>query len=108
MQAYLIRKNADQDNPRELVGIYVASSMAQLRDLVDECINIDCADVRELSEGGIYWPSAIPYRVPNTTDPDGPEYPEIPEGASVCEFWFDAFHREESEEWTPLAELVGE
>lgn len=106
MQAYLVRKNAEQDNPRELVGIYVASSMAQLRDMVDECINVDCADVRELGEGGIYWPSKVAYRVPCTADPEEPDFPEIPGEASVCDFWFDAFYREDGEEWLPLSELV--
>lgn len=37
MAAYLVRLKQDQKSPRDLVGIFVASSIDELEGLVDEC-----------------------------------------------------------------------
>ena len=34
--AYLVRLKADQQDPREFVGVFVAEGMTELIDLVDE------------------------------------------------------------------------
>lgn len=106
MQAYLVRLNEEQDHPRELVGFYVAESIPQLYDMIDECCDVDRVEITELGPGGIYWDTAVDYVVPRPETDDEEEPPSFPPKPRVCEWWTDALDDQDPGRWegTDVAE----
>jgi hypothetical protein len=98
MASYVVRVIGS----RQLVGVFVASSMESLADMVDECTDVPTCEYRRLpGDGGIYFDGKTPV-VPFVIDEGG--YPTI-EGdmpfsetkdASVTETkWEDVFMDED-------------
>lgn len=60
MQIYVVRLT----DYRELVGIYAASSLADLADLVDECTDPHECEYIKIGRGGLYWPTKVAPTIP--------------------------------------------
>ena len=104
MKAYLARMNATHDNPHELVGIFVASSMKQLTQIVDECVDVEQVEVLEVGAGGLFWPYPVEMTLPYRGNVE--EAPDFPAGATFTERWISAEFDQQSA-WQQLdADLV--
>jgi hypothetical protein len=59
-----VRFGPSEPRARELVGIFVADTIDQLFELVNETEIPLCCEYRQLGNGGIYWDSATGQTVP--------------------------------------------
>lgn len=100
MPTYLVRLNAEQVNPRDFVGVFVARDVNHLREMVDECCSTDACEFTDLPYGGIYLSGTslpIPYDVGE--DEEGDFF----KGAQLTESWFPSFvSLKDNAEWEPL------
>ena len=64
MASYIVRFGPSEPRARELVGIFVADTVDQLFELVNETETPMCCEYRQLGNGGIYWDSATGGIVP--------------------------------------------
>jgi hypothetical protein len=55
MASYIVRFGPSEPRARDLVGIFVADTVDQLFDLVNETETPQCCEYRQLGNGGIYW-----------------------------------------------------
>lgn len=102
MDVYLVRLNATQDHPGELVGFFFAQTREQLCDMIDECCDIERVEVLELGPGGIYWAETVNFVVPYPEDA-AEDASGLPGGATVCEWWSDAVFNTNEGKWKPIA-----
>lgn len=101
MQAYFVRLRES----RQVVGIYAAGSLSDLRELVDECVDPRECEALPVGPGGIYQPGPVPSQFPprHTGEPD---YETLPDdespftGASYTEVWSSVVR--EKQGWKPL------
>lgn len=85
MKAYAVRSNVTA----EFVGFFVAASMDELRDLVDQCTDPSICEAAPVEGGGVYWPGKVP-AVPLEDDEDLVTF-----GATVTQgSWQDALFTE--------------
>ena len=56
MRVFIVRRQDDQ----QLVGVFVAGTLAGLSNLVDECCNAVECEYRSMPAGGLYWPAVAP------------------------------------------------
>lgn len=101
MKAYLARLNAEQGNAREIVGFFMARSIPQLYDLIDECCDVDRVEVMEIGPGGLFWPISVDFVVPHPEELHE-EPPDLPAGANLCDLWVGAFFNENADKWHQL------
>lgn len=101
MKAYIARLDVDQHRPREIVGIFVADSLSQLHDLVDECCDVDRVEIMELGPGGLHWDKSVNFVVPYPKD-QAEDAPGLPGDASMSDLWLGAFFDENDGAWQPL------
>ena len=103
MTAYLVRLKQDQHAPHDLVGIFVAESIGQLGELVDECCDTFACEYTPLPSGGIYLSNrAAPVPFGPLADDEDVDFFK---GATPSEDWFSMFFREEDPPvWHSLAE----
>ena len=64
MASYIVRFGPSEPRARELVGIFVADTVDQLFELVNETETPMCCEYRQLGSGGIYWDSSTGQTVP--------------------------------------------
>jgi hypothetical protein len=64
MASYIVRFGPSEPQARELVGIFVADTVDQLFELVNEAETPLCCEYRQLGNGGIYWESSTGQIVP--------------------------------------------
>ena len=64
MASYIVRFGPTEPRARELVCIFVADTVDQLFELVNETEIPLCCEYRQLGNGGIYWDSATGQPVP--------------------------------------------
>ncbi len=64
MASYIVRFGPIEPRARELVGIFVADTVDQLFELVNETETPLCCEYRQLGNGGIYWDSSTGQIVP--------------------------------------------
>ena len=64
MASYIVRFGPSEPLARELVGIFVADTVDQLFDLVNETETPLCCEYRQLGNGGIYWDRSTGQTVP--------------------------------------------
>lgn len=102
MQAYFVRMNAKQNNPHEIVGIFVAGSRNQLIDIVDECVDPDRCDFMPVGAGGLYWSSSVDYHFPHRPARDRDTLPGFPADGSVSEWWLSPLFDPNTDMWEPL------
>ncbi len=70
MASYIVRFGPAEPRARELVGIFVADTVDQLFELVNETETPLCCEYRQLGNGGIYWESSTGQTVPQHDSPD--------------------------------------
>jgi hypothetical protein len=70
MASYIVRFGPAEPRARELVGIFVADTVDQLFELVDETETPLCCEYRQLGNGGIYWENATGQAAPQHDRPD--------------------------------------
>lgn len=98
--AYAVRLKADQSNPHDFVGIFIANSMDMLAEMVDECCNVEACECARLPQGGIYMSGKavpIPYGEP-------PEFEDVNffPASAFTDSWFPIFLRGQEVAWEPL------
>ena len=64
MASYIVRFGPSEPRARELVGIFVADTVEQLFELVNETETPLCCEYRQLGNGGIYWDTATGQAAP--------------------------------------------
>jgi len=64
MASYIVRFGPTEPRARELVGIFVADTVDQLFELVNETETPLSCEYRHLGNGGIYWESATGQAAP--------------------------------------------
>jgi hypothetical protein len=64
MASYIVRFGPSEPRARELVGIFVADTVDQLFELVNETETPLCCEYRQLGSGGIYWESGTKQTAP--------------------------------------------
>ena len=64
MASYIVRFGPSEPRARELVGIFVAETVDQLFELVNETETPMCCEYRQLGSGGIYWESGTGQTAP--------------------------------------------
>jgi hypothetical protein len=90
VNAYLVRLKANA----ELVGLFVAPSLGQLTELIDECCPPRDCEYLLLRNGGIYLHQAGAAKVPTSIDSESDDPgPDWFSGATVSELWLDIFYR---------------
>jgi len=72
MASYIVRFGPSEPRARELVGIFVADTVDQLFELVNETETPMCCEYRQLGNGGIYWEAAPGKPRRSTTGPTKP------------------------------------
>lgn len=100
MNAYLVRLDEEQNNPKELVGFFVAEDEVHLSRLVDECCESPGCEYLELEAGGIFWSQSVNYFVPYSGLDE--MAPALPGGATSTGSWGSALYDENTGEWLPL------
>lgn len=84
---YVVRAAADQ----QLVGIFSATSLEDLFDLVDEVINVSGTEFCEIERLALLWPGpAHPVRLPSSDDAplyDGMMFSELMDRAVEASEW---------------------
>ena len=70
MASYIVRFGPFEPRARELVGIFVADTVDQLFELVNETETPLCCEYRQLGSGGIYWESGTGQIVPQPDNSD--------------------------------------
>jgi len=70
MASYIVRFGASEPRARELVGIFVADTVDQLFELVNETETPQCCEYRQLGNGGIYWDTATLQTAPQQDSSD--------------------------------------
>ena len=103
MSAYLVRLI----NTHDLVGLYSASDLESLRNLVNECTDTYACEYREIVDGGVFWEGpAIPVPLPDACDDDddAEELVSLPwETATETDGWLIEFF-DEGPKWLSLME----
>ncbi|MDH7797497.1 MULTISPECIES: hypothetical protein [unclassified Beijerinckia] len=92
MQPYLVRFADEYERERQLVGIFVAASVSQLAEMVDECCDIDLCEYAELGPGGIIWEGpapAVPVTLPAANDEDPPDV--LPDASFTDRWWSSVY-----------------
>ena len=64
MASYIVRLGPSEPRARELVGIFVADTVDQLFELVNETETPMCCEYRQLGNGGIYWENGFEQAAP--------------------------------------------
>jgi hypothetical protein len=96
MKPYLVRLIADANSKGvengELVGIFAARSIDDLRELVSECCSAEDCEYTAMPSGGIYVPcrtGSVPVTSGDNCEPDW----EVPlTDYLVTDDWFPFFH----------------
>lgn len=117
MPGYLVRHASDH----ELVGIFVADDLNNLRFHIDECTDPDLCEYTVLPTGGLLWEGRaqtvpLPRTVPEEIKAEGPLSPEdeklfaVPEDldwseCDISEYWYEAFYGKAA--WKRLPPLPG-
>ncbi|TPG06569.1 hypothetical protein [Sphingomonas oligophenolica] len=92
MQTYLVRLNEAQHHPREIVGIFAASSDEHLADMIDECCDVDSIEIADLGAGGLYWSGPVEVTLPLTYDSETGDGLRLPPDPSISEDWHQIFY----------------
>ena len=110
MASYIVRFRPSEPRARELVGIFVADTVDQLFELVNETETPLCCEYRQLGNGGIYWDGATGQAVPQQQHSDklGSGYSLPSEPVLSCS-WEAAFIGETispSYQWQQITSLA--
>jgi hypothetical protein len=73
----------------------------ELHDLIDECCDVDQAEILEIGPGGVYWAGAVDFVV-LIRRRSWKAPPQLPGGASISDTWLDDFFEENAERWTQI------
>lgn len=93
--AYFVRVAED----RQVVGIFVAASLTNLRDLVDQCCDPEACEYAACPEGGFYVPDRTAATWPAPDDAEGTGL----EGGCATDTWLGRLGEAgPSLRWKPL------
>ncbi|SDD58763.1 hypothetical protein SAMN05444678_11692 [Sphingomonas sp. YR710] len=102
MPTYLVRLKADQPNPYDIVGLFIADNVTELEELVDECCDAFACEFTTLPNGGIYMSGPA---IPIPSIPDESEDLNFFRDATMTDSWAGPFfHGTDVPPWTSLAE----
>lgn len=108
MRAFVVRLDAGNVHPHQLVGFYVARSKENLCQMIDECCDAQSCEVMEIGPGGISWAGSTEMIVPYP-EQELELMPDLPAGASPSGTWSDVFAGITEGEWEPgdWIDLIG-
>lgn len=100
LQAYIVRLKLAEKRPRELVGFFVAESLENLAEMIDESLDPGACEVAEIPPGGIIWgdPGAplVDSRIEADEEEEDERWTDFYKGCQMTEDWGQALYTEDA------------